>query len=214
MQAELNALSEMNLSDQVKLPRLIETYEMQAVGLVGRSRLPDMRHTRGERPRSQPENLIVGEFEEKEGEGMYPEYRNGLEIREMRESINLRPLLVTGANPYSQPAQLGGADLQPSFAEVPSSSQDFRGKPVQTVKVKSRRDTDSPTDVEPWGADNVPPPAFRASKIIRSFDHSKDKKPLSPTVNPRLNAVELTLSSNDLRMHVLDVSGELTGNQP
>ena len=37
MQAELNALSVENLPDGMHLPRLMETYEMQRVGIVGKA---------------------------------------------------------------------------------------------------------------------------------------------------------------------------------
>jgi hypothetical protein len=120
-------------------------------------------------------------------------------------------------NPFGQ----GSANFRPKEGFAPVR----RAPPA---KMKPSRDIRSPTtQMGPWGSaaeremmgrafdPSASAPGYRPNKVIRSLDDSfRAKKPRAHTVNPRLNAVEVTMmrSSPEVRyedVEVMQLSGDL-----
>ena len=215
MQAELHELSEMNRPDEERLPQLIEVYELQKGGLVGRSSFKE---------RARPASVDEMELEQLRQE-MYERAAN---------DDGFKPTGVApdfGNSPYrSQYSQVGlpsglnsmgsfSAKARPQVAKMPS----FR----QATKAPSSS-ARSPADFEPWvGAEmersfdtSATAPSYRPSKVIRSLDSVKyrDRKGPLASVNPRLNAFEvsmgqkLTLSTSTM-LHDMEIANLSTANE-
>lgn len=191
VQAEYHQFSEMNRPEEQRLPQLIEVYELQLNGLVGRASFKEKA-----RPASVDEmelERLRQEMHEQAAEsdgltGMAPDFSTYNPLRESQAGF--------------------GATRRPQAVKMPSR---------QATKLQSLS-ARSPADVEPWRVPDMErsfdpsatAPAYRPSKVIRSLDSSSfnDKKRLPATVNPRLNALELTMGqdlSSSAMLHNLDI---------
>ena len=200
MQAELHELSEMNRSDEERLPQLIEVYDLQRGGLVG---LSSFKH----RPR--PTSV-----DEMELEQLRHEMREKAAYDEGFKPTGVAPDF--GDSPYrSQYAQTGlptaglhslgsfSVKAHPQAAKMPSFRQ------ATNAQLSSGR---SPADFEPWVSADMErsfdtsaiAPSYRPSKVIRSLDGAKHRssKRRSDSVNPRLNALEVSMGQ-DLSMSAM-----------
>jgi hypothetical protein len=195
VQVEYHQFSEMNRPEEQRLPQLIEVYELQRNGLVGRASFKE---------KARPASVDEMELE-----------RLRQEMHEQAaENDGFKPTGVapdfSAYNPYRWESQAGfGATHRPQAVKMPSSRQATK---LQSLSARS------PADVEPWRVPDMEQsfdpsataPAYRPSKVIRSLDSSSfnNKKRLPATVNPRLNAFVVTMGqdlSTSAMIHDLDI---------
>jgi hypothetical protein len=204
VQAELHELSEMNRSDEERLPELIEVYDLQRGGLVGRSSF---------KAKARPTSVDEMQLEQ---------LRN-----EMREQAaydeGFKPTGVVpdfGDSPYrSQYVQMGppvaGLHSMGSFS-VKARPQAAKMSSFRQAKNASLISARSPADFEPWVDmeqsfdTSATAPSYRPSKVIRSLETVKyrDSKRRSASVNPRLNALEVSVGqdlSTSMMLHDMDI---------
>ena len=181
-------MSELNYSDEVRLPQLIEVYDLQKAGLVGQSSFK-------ERPR--PASVDEGEMEH---------------LRQQRTSEQPKGVLPAFGekSTHSDLIPMGSTGSFRSKPQV-QAHRIHRGR-------QSQRELRSPAEMEPWSGSAAEilegsfdilasAPAYRPGKVIRSLESSfKSKAPRPTTVNPRLNAFEVAIDqATDLETNRIDV---------
>lgn len=217
MQSELNVLSVENVPDDILLPRLIETYEMQRVGVVGQASF---------RNQNRPATLDGGadlEFMRQEMEAesaravIEPQYGLLPVFPERGMSVGGLP---TGVTPIGATRNFAA---KPSMSSVKVKPAKIQNRSPGRSHLYRGGAGKSPTDMTPWGSvsefmelsfdSSASAPAYRPSKVIRSVDNSMSKssgnrdKPRAHTINPRLNSMELMVKIDQRSDYELEGQG-------
>lgn len=213
-------MSDQNHPEDARLPQVMEVYDMQVAGIVGQSSFST---------RNRPATLDGADLMHHDTRidgsevpkfGLLPAFgEQHFSAGSMQASSSGRMNTFGQGGTTHGFGQGGGFRTKPKgFAPV---------KRAQPTTMKPSRDVRSPTGLQmgPWGSasenmerafdPSASAPGYRPNKVIRSLDDSfKAKKPRAHTVNPRLNAVEVTMmrSSIDRVDHddveVMQLSGE------
>lgn len=186
-------MSEHNHPEEARLPQVMEVYDMQMAGLVGQASFS----TKGRPATLDGADLFRHDMRMDEAEG--PKF--GLLPSFGEQSVGMS----LGGQAAMQRSNQGTTDALGAggFGSFRPKQGFAPVKKVPPVRTKgSGRDARSPSNMGPWGAENMErafdpsatAPGYRPNKVIRSLDDSfRSKKPRAKTVNPRLNAVEVTM---------------------